>query len=105
MKNPNLTPSRVLAVVLAAALVIFVIARRRDDGALSRGEWLSDTVGPDDLGRLKRRMPSAETRPRAHARVIYYFIESSRVRASSNPDTSSAMTSATGRISFIRPTI
>lgn len=49
MKNPNLTPSRVLAVVLAAALVIFVIARRRDDGALSRGEWLSDTVGPDDL--------------------------------------------------------
>ncbi|MBT2267980.1 hypothetical protein [Rhodococcus erythropolis] len=49
MKNPNLTPSRVLAVVLAAALVIFVIARRRDDGALSRGEWLSDTVGADDL--------------------------------------------------------
>lgn len=49
MKNPNLTPSRVLAVVLAAALVIFVIARRRDDGALSRGEWLSDSVGPDDL--------------------------------------------------------
>jgi hypothetical protein len=49
MKNPNLTPSRVLAVVLAAALVIFVIARRRDDGALSRGEWLSDTVGPAHL--------------------------------------------------------
>lgn len=49
MKNPNVTPSRVLAVVLAAALVIFVIARRRDDGTMSRGEWLSDRIGPDDL--------------------------------------------------------
>jgi hypothetical protein len=49
MKNPNLTPSRILALVAAAALVIFVIARRRDDGVLSRGEWLSDSVGPDDL--------------------------------------------------------
>src|SRR3546814_20767717 len=51
MKNPNLTPSRVLAVVLAAALVIFVIARRRDDGALRPGERLSDSIGPDDLPR------------------------------------------------------
>jgi hypothetical protein len=50
MKNPNLTPSRILALVAAAALVIFVIARRRDDGGvLSRGDWLADSVGPDDL--------------------------------------------------------
>ncbi|MGC0362289.1 hypothetical protein ABH922_000273 [Rhodococcus sp. 27YEA15] len=49
MKNPNLSPSRILAVVVAAVLVIFVIARRRDDGVLSRGEWLADKVGADDL--------------------------------------------------------